>query len=67
MTSSAFPEQALNWQSLQPELTLNQLSTEKVGFWDLQPNAAQALSLFLAHPKRSLFILKTDEAAEYQT
>lgn len=66
MTSSAFLEQALNWQSLQPELTLNQLSPEKVGFWDLQPNAAQALSLFLAHPKRSLFILKTDEAAEYQ-
>ena len=63
--SSFFPQQALDWQALQPELAITELPSEMVDFWSLQPNAKQALSVFLRHPSRFLLMLKADEQAEY--
>ena len=58
-------EQALNWQALQPELSITELSAEKADFWSLQKHAAKAISLFLKQPRRSLLVLKADDQAEY--
>ena len=63
--SSFFPQQALDWQVLQPDLAITDFPSETVDFWSLQPNAKQALSVFLRHPSRFLLILKADEQAEY--
>lgn len=63
--SSFFPQQALDWQALQPELAITELPSEMVDFWSLQPNAKQALSVFLRHPSRFLLMLKADDQAEY--
>jgi COG1067: predicted ATP-dependent protease len=63
--SSFFPQQALDWQALQPDLAITEFSPETVDFWSLQPNAKQALSVFLRHPSRFLLMLKADEQAEY--
>ena len=63
--SSFFPQQALDWQALQPDLAITAFPSETVDFWSLQPNAKQALSVFLRHPSRFLLILKADEQAEY--
>ena len=63
--SSFFPQQALDWQALQPDLAITEFPSETVDFWSLQPNAKQALSVFLRHPSRFLLILKADEQAEY--
>ena len=63
--SSFFPQQALDWQSLQPDLAITEFPPETVDFWSLQPNAKQALSVFLRHPSRFLLMLKADEQAEY--
>ena len=63
--SSFFPQQALNWQALQPDLAITEFPSETVDFWSLQPNAKQALSVFLRHPSRFLLMLKADDQAEY--
>ena len=63
--SSFFPQQALDWQALQPDLAITEFPSETVDFWSLQPNAKQALSLFLRHPSRFLLMLKADDQAEY--
>ena len=63
--SSFFPQQALDWQALQPDLAITAFPSETVDFWSLQPNAKQALSVFLRHPSRFLLMLKADEQAEY--
>ena len=63
--SSFFPQQALDWQSLQPDLAITEFPPETVDFWSLQPNAKQALSVFLRHPSRFLLMLKADDQAEY--
>lgn len=63
--SSFFPQQALDWQALQPDLAITEFPSETVDFWSLQPNAKQALSVFLRHPSRFLLMLKADEQAEY--
>ena len=63
--SSFFPQQALDWQALQPDLAITELPSEMVDFWSLQPNAKQALSVFLRHPSRFLLMLKADDQAEY--
>lgn len=56
---------SLPWQALQPQLSVNEFALNYGDFWALQENAAQAISLFLALPKRNLLLLKVDEAAEY--
>ena len=58
--SSFFPQQAL-----QPDLAITEFPPETVDFWSLQPNAKQALSVFLRHPSRFLLMLKADDQAEY--
>ena len=63
--SSFFPQQALDWQALQPELAITEFPPETVDFWSLQPNAKQALSVFLRHPSRFLLMLKADDQDEY--
>ena len=63
--SSFFPQQALDWQALQPDLAITEFPSETVDFWSLQPNAKQALSVFLRHPSRFLLMLKADDQAEY--
>ena len=63
--SSFFPQQALDWQALQPDLAITAFPSETVDFWSLQPNAKQALSVFLRHPSRFLLMLKADDQAEY--
>ena len=63
--SSFFPHQALDWQALQPDLAITEFPSETVDFWSLQPNAKQALSVFLRHPSRFLLMLKADDQAEY--
>lgn len=63
--SSFFPQQALDWQVLQPDLAITDFPSETVDFWSLQPNAKQALSVFLRHPSRFLLMLKADDQAEY--
>lgn len=63
--SSFFPQQALDWQELQPDLAITEFPSETVDFWSLQPNAKQALSVFLRHPSRFLLMLKADDQAEY--
>ena len=63
--SSFFPQQALDWQALQTDLAITEFPSETVDFWSLQPNAKQALSVFLRHPSRFLLMLKADDQAEY--
>lgn len=63
--SSFFPQQALDWQALQPDLAITEFPSETVDFWSLQPNAKQALFVFLRHPSRFLLMLKADDQAEY--
>ena len=63
--SSFFPQQALDWQALQPDLAITEFPSETVDFWSLQPNAKQAISVFLRHPSRFLLMLKADDQAEY--
>ena len=63
--SSFFPQQALDWQELQPDLAITEFPSETVDFWSLQPNAKQALSVFLRHPSRFLLMRKADDQAEY--
>ena len=63
--SSFFPHQALDWKALQPDLAITEFPSETVDFWSLQPNAKQALSVFLRHPSRFLLMLKADDQAEY--
>ena len=63
--SSFFPQQALDWQALQTDLAITEFPPETVDFWSLQPNAKQALSVFLRHPSRFLLMLKADDQAEY--
>ena len=63
--SSFFPQQALDWQALQPDLAITEFPSETVDFWSLQPNAKQTLSVFLRHPSRFLLMLKADDQAEY--
>ena len=63
--SSFFPQQALDWQSLQPDLAITEFPPETVDFWSLQPNAKQALSVFIRHHSRFLLMLKADDQAEY--
>lgn len=63
--SSFFPQQALDWQALQPDLAITAFPSETVDFWSLQPNAKQALSVFLRHPSRFLLMLKADDQVEY--
>lgn len=63
--SSFFPQRALDWQALQPDLAITEFPSETVDFWSLQPNAKQALSVFLRHPSRFLLMLKADDQAEY--
>ena len=63
--SSFFSQQALDWQALQPDLAITEFPSETVDFWSLQPNAKQALSVFLRHPSRFLLMLKADDQAEY--
>ena len=63
--SSFFPQQALDWQALQPDLAITAFPSETVDFWSLQPNAKQALSVFLRHPSRLLLMLKADDQVEY--
>ena len=63
--SSFFPQQALDWQALQPDLAITDFPSETVDFWSLQPNAKQALSVFLRHPSRFLLMLKADDQVEY--
>ena len=65
VVTSTSSEQALNWQALQPELSITELSAEKADFWSLQKHATKAISLFLKQPRRSLLVLKADDQAEY--
>ncbi|MBS6669623.1 MAG: Lon protease family protein [Haemophilus parainfluenzae] len=65
VVTSTSSEQALNWQALQPELSITELSAEKSDFWSLQKHATKAISLFLKQPRRSLLVLKADDQAEY--
>ena len=50
---------------MQPDLAITEFPPETVDFWSLQPNAKQALSVFLRHPSRFLLMLKADDQAEY--
>ncbi|MDU5697329.1 MAG: Lon protease family protein, partial [Haemophilus parainfluenzae] len=54
-----------NWQALQPELSITELSAEKADFWSLQKHATKAIFLYLKQPRRSLLVLKADDQAEY--
>ncbi|OOF83161.1 peptidase [Rodentibacter ratti] len=65
MSSSFFQEQSLNWESLQPQLDYTEQPTQPLDFWGLQPNAKNALSLFLRNPNRSLIVLKADDQSDY--
>ncbi|OOF88711.1 peptidase [Rodentibacter ratti] len=65
MSSSFFQEQSLNWESLQPQLNYTEQPTQPLDFWALQPNAKNALSLFLRNPNRSLIVLKADDQSDY--
>ncbi|QPB42443.1 AAA family ATPase [Rodentibacter haemolyticus] len=65
MSSSFFQEQSLDWQVLQPELSLTEKPTQSLDFWALQQNAKNALSLFLRNASRSLMLLKADDQADY--
>lgn len=65
MSSSFFQEQSLNWESLQPQLDYTEQPTQPLDFWALQPNAKNALSLFLRNPNRSLIVLKADDQIDY--
>ncbi|VEH67178.1 putative Lon protease [Rodentibacter pneumotropicus] len=65
MSSSFFQEQFLNWESLQPQLGYTEQPTQPLDFWALQPNAKNALSLFLRNPHRSLMVLKADDQIDY--
>ncbi|OOF87481.1 AAA family ATPase [Rodentibacter ratti] len=65
MSSSFFQEQSLNWGSLQPQLDYTEQPTQPLDFWALQPNAKNALSLFLRNPNRSLIVLKADDQSDY--
>ena len=58
-------EQSLNWQALQPDLAIQDFPLEPVDFWALQPNATEAIDLFLRHPTRSLLMMKVGEPVEY--
>ena len=57
-------EQSLNWQALQPDLAIQDFPLEPVDFWALQPNATEAIDLFLRHPTRSLLMMKVGEPVE---
>lgn len=65
MSSSFLQEQSLNWESLQPQLDYTEQPTQPLDFWALQPNAKNALSLFLRNPNRSLIVLKADDQSDY--
>lgn len=69
MSSSFSPqpiqEKALDWQTLQPDLAIADFPPQSVDFWALQPNATQAIDLFLRQPHRALLMLKADDQAEY--
>ncbi len=58
-------QQSLNWQALQPDLVIQDFPLEPVNFWALQPNATQAIDLFLRHPTHSLLMMKVGEPVEY--
>ena len=60
VVTSTSSEQALNWQALQPELSITELSAEKADFWSLQKHATKAISLFLKQPRRCVFVLKSE-------
>ena len=64
VVTSTSSEQALNWQALQPELSITELSAEKADFWSLQKHTTNAISLFFKQPRRSLLVLKADDQAE---
>lgn len=58
-------ELLLSVASLQPELTCQLNTEEKLGFFDLQPRASSAISQFLQNSHRTLFMLKADDLTEY--
>ena len=58
-------EQLLPWEALQPTLSINQITTQSVDFFDLQPQAQNAIDQFLNNPHCSLLMLKADEQPEY--
>ena len=58
-------EQLLPWEALQPILSINQITTQSVDFFDLQPQAQDAIAQFLNNPHCSLLMLKADEQPEY--
>ena len=39
-------EQLLPWEALQPILSINQITTQSVDFFDLQPQAQNAIAQF---------------------
>ncbi|MDO4626579.1 MAG: Lon protease family protein [Pasteurellaceae bacterium] len=51
-------EQLLSWQQLQPNLFINTLSDQSVGFFDLQANAREAICQFINNPYCPLLMLK---------
>ena len=65
MSSSFFQERAFDWNELQPQLAVTEQPIQPLDFWALQPNAKNALALFLRNPNRSLMVLKADDQAEY--
>ncbi|OOF58952.1 AAA family ATPase [Rodentibacter myodis] len=65
MSSSFLQEQSLDWAVLQPQLAFNEKPIQSLDFWALQPNAKNALSLFLRNPIRPLMVLKADDQADY--
>ena len=66
VVTSTSSEQALNWQSLQPELSITELSAEKADFWSLQKHATKAIFVILKNNLVVLLlVLKADDQAEY--
>ena len=65
MSSSFFQERAFDWNELQPQLAVTEQPIQPLDFWALQPNAKNALALFLRNPNRPLMVLKADDQAEY--
>ncbi|WP_133543912.1 AAA family ATPase [Mesocricetibacter intestinalis] len=65
MHLTSLSEQLLDWRELLPNLSLETLSAQATGFFDLQARAASALEHFRRNPHRNLLLLKADDQREY--
>ena len=59
VVTSTSSEQALNWQALQPELSITELSAEKAEFLVITKTRHKSDFVILKQPRRSLLDFKS--------